>query len=242
MLNKEEFADLRIDSTTRRRIGEVCPYLGLFDDPGTHALFVTDEHRCFANGPQDIALGQQAELCLTALHASCPIAQAAAANPAAQITQSSVARSPRSRPLATLMTVAVVLLVGLGALVAWKFLGDGSEGDAAALVTETATAELSAAVAMPPEAPADVLDAVTATATSTPAATATPTATLAPSPTATLAPTSAPAVSHVVAPGETLGGIARQYGLTAEQLAAANGISPGTVLYSGDSLVLPPPR
>ena len=245
MSDKEQFSDLdplRVDWPATGRIGEVCPYLGLIDDPNTHALFVTDEHRCYANGKQSIVAHQQAELCMTAFHVSCPIAQAAQSAPASSPsgTSSSGARG-RNRRVATIATVVVaVLLVGLGAVFAWRSWSNEDASGAAALVSETPTVELSAAVAQPPEAPAIVLHTATTTPTPEPTATVTSTPTLEPSPTVTPEPTATPVLRHVVAPGETLTGIATQYGLTADQLAAANGISANSVLYAGDSLSVPP--
>ncbi|MBN1309791.1 MAG: LysM peptidoglycan-binding domain-containing protein [Anaerolineae bacterium] len=45
--------------------------------------------------------------------------------------------------------------------------------------------------------------------------------------------------THVVQPGETLSAIARQYGLTVEQIAAANGITNPDRIYAGQVLVIP---
>jgi LysM repeat protein len=45
---------------------------------------------------------------------------------------------------------------------------------------------------------------------------------------------------HVVAPGESLSSVAATDGLSVDQLAAANGISPATQLISGASLAIPP--
>jgi LysM repeat protein len=60
------------------------------------------------------------------------------------------------------------------------------------------------------------------------------------------APTPAPAPSttaesktgksHVVAKGETLYSISRRYGLSVDELLALNGMSPGAVIYPGQSL------
>ena len=44
---------------------------------------------------------------------------------------------------------------------------------------------------------------------------------------------------HVVQPGETLYGIARLYGVTIQQIAAANGIVNPNILYVGQRLVIP---
>lgn len=45
--------------------------------------------------------------------------------------------------------------------------------------------------------------------------------------------------THVVQAGETLGSVARTYGVTADQLGAANGIAPGMTVRTGQSLVIP---
>jgi N-acetylmuramoyl-L-alanine amidase len=45
---------------------------------------------------------------------------------------------------------------------------------------------------------------------------------------------------HVVAPGETLTSVAAADGLTVDQLAAANGISPYTQLIAGTGIAIPP--
>ncbi len=55
----------------------------------------------------------------------------------------------------------------------------------------------------------------------------------------------APAVAqaafpHVVASGESLSSVAAADGLTVAQLAAANGVSPGSQLTAGSTLLIPP--
>ena len=55
------------------------------------------------------------------------------------------------------------------------------------------------------------------------------------------APTAASAsFLHVVSPGETLTSIAAADGLSLDQLAAANGVSPGTQLVAGSTIAIPP--
>jgi LysM repeat protein len=49
----------------------------------------------------------------------------------------------------------------------------------------------------------------------------------------------APAATHVVAPGETLWGIAQNNGLSANAVAAANGLSPEARVVAGTSLTIP---
>jgi hypothetical protein len=47
-------------------------------------------------------------------------------------------------------------------------------------------------------------------------------------------------VPHTVAPGESLWSIAAQDGLTVDELAAANGLSPDAPLVAGTTLLIPP--
>src|ERR1700716_2777926 len=57
------------------------------------------------------------------------------------------------------------------------------------------------------------------------------------------APTGASAAfPHLVAPGESLSSVAATDGLTVEQLAAANGLSPEASLISGSTLMIPSPE
>lgn len=80
--------------------------------------------------------------------------------------------------------------------------------------------------------------------TPTPTWTPLPTFTPMPLPTATaivmptLPPTPTPA-GHVVVLGETLRTIATAYGVSVEELAEANGLSPNAVLKPGDVLIIP---
>ena len=45
-----------------------------------------------------------------------------------------------------------------------------------------------------------------------------------------------------IRPGDTLYQLGREYGLTVDQLVAANGIDPHKYLVVGDSLIIPAPR
>ena len=53
--------------------------------------------------------------------------------------------------------------------------------------------------------------------------------------------TAAASASHLVAPGETLSGIAAANGLSTQALAAANGLSPDAFVISGRSIAIPAP-
>lgn len=63
---------------------------------------------------------------------------------------------------------------------------------------------------------------------------------LTPAPTNTPAPTPTPSV-HVVQPGDTLLGIALQYGVTLEELYQVNGVLKPELLQIGQSIVIPAP-
>ena len=98
----------------------------------------------------------------------------------------------------------------------------------------TAASETRAATDSPlqPSATPSQITAPTATGTATAEPTAAPTDT-------PPAPTSAPATStHVVQQGETLFRIATRYGITVDELRAANGIT-GDLIFAGQTLTIP---
>ena len=53
---------------------------GLPGDPATRAMFVTADHRCYANDGRAVELEHQEELCMTAAHVKCPLALRALAS------------------------------------------------------------------------------------------------------------------------------------------------------------------
>jgi len=80
----------------------------------------------------------------------------------------------------------------------------------------------------------------TVTPTSTPTSTPTPTVTATPTPTFTPTPTLTPTpIVHVVTAGQTLYGIAQFYGVTVDDLTAANDISDMGYVHPGDELIIP---
>lgn len=81
---------------------------------------------------------------------------------------------------------------------------------------------------------------ITPTATITPTTTPTPTRTPTITPTATATPTPAP-IYHTVQSGDTLYGIAEQYGVTLGDLLAANQIGEDAILRINQILLVPPP-
>ena len=130
-------------------------------------------------------------------------------------------------PVLAGVLLAITLLAAGGA--AWLRWGaarpTGAEPIAAA-PTSTATAAPTTARATEPPTP---------TATATPAATATDAVPTTPTTTATPA-----ATEYTVQPGDTLGAIAAQFGLTAEELAAFNDLADPDLIDVGAVLRLPP--
>ncbi len=78
----------------------------------------------------------------------------------------------------------------------------------------------------------------TPTPTATPTVTPTPTRTPTPSPTPTPTPLP-PTITYVVQPGDTLASIARDFDVALEDLLAANGLTPQSIIHVGDKLVIP---
>ena len=55
-------------------LAAVCAYLGLGDDPDSHATYATEAHRCYRMpDPTRIAPGHQTTFCLVANHVACPV-------------------------------------------------------------------------------------------------------------------------------------------------------------------------
>ena len=48
--------------------------------------------------------------------------------------------------------------------------------------------------------------------------------------------------THIVAPGQLLGTIARKYGISVQALCGANGLNENDIIRPGQRLVIPPPR
>ncbi len=78
----------------------------------------------------------------------------------------------------------------------------------------------------------------TLTPTTTPTPTQTPTPTLSPTPVPT--PTPIPPETYIVQPGDTLLGIALEYGITVEELQAYNDLD-SDIIVAGQTLLIPPP-
>ena len=119
------------------------------------------------------------------------------------------------------------------------FASDSQPAGAAVTLSGATTPTLSPTLPATAATPVAVTTPVVAVATPTPIAPLVPTAAPPPPPTPT--PTVAPIGSYVVADGDTLYGIALQYGLTTDELAAFNGISDPSLLSIGQELAIPAP-
>jgi uncharacterized protein YkwD len=67
-----------------------------------------------------------------------------------------------------------------------------------------------------------------------------PTRALSPVPSRTLLPATSTPIAHIVQPGDTLLGLAMQYGVPMAAIQLENGMGESTVLYVGDVLIIPP--
>jgi len=239
----------------------VCPYL-LAADGASRSSSPAHDHRCHAVAPAAVlATEKQRRLCLVDEHLACSTYEAATAGiggpPSRRVghvrrpvTRTAplfldAGRFPMALPslagrggtqggIVALMAVAFVALVvtrvggggpGLGPPAA------GAAGSPAASVTASATAVTTTAPSTPDAGPARTL--VPSDVEPTPDASPTSP----PSPTAA-SPSRAPA-SHIVKSGDTLSGIAREYGTTWQVLAELNNIKDPSRLRVGQVIKLP---
>jgi LysM repeat protein len=240
---------------------EVCPYLGLPDDPRTRFTFADPAHRCHVGAkPIPIDLGHQGAYCLTTGYPACKrfrspkTAGGPASGPARSFSATIVAGAVvpvataaadatvsrdggtsrgRSRALrrAAALLAVLALVMLMGAIRAGVIGGSPAGGGAPGVVASPAAAET--------PAPTTVTSASTATPTAGLRSTSATTA-----PTATPVPTGTPrsvSVIHVVVRGETLSSIAARYGVTAKAIQDANKIVDPSLILAGDRLVIPPP-
>ena len=60
--------------TGQEELTAICQYLGLGDDPDSHATYATEAHRCYRMpNPTKIATTHQESYCLVANHTACPV-------------------------------------------------------------------------------------------------------------------------------------------------------------------------
>ena len=241
---------------TNLPVPAVCPYL-LSADGSWRSTSAAREHRCTAvMPPSPLAAEKQRRLCLTADHVSC--ATFVAATEARATTRRPVdLRRPiaRTTPLVldqgrltlAIPSIASIPMAGQGVLIGLLGVAFG-----AVLIARLATGGGSEAGVIIPvgagsPSPSATEAAVAATpppATAKPTAVLTPTAKASPTlvPTGpTAKPTATPAkpTSYKVKSGDTLSGIAAEFGTTVKVLAELNGIKDPSKLHIGQVIKLP---
>lgn len=231
----------------------ICPFLALGDDGRSVVDGVDPTHRCLAALPSiPLDRSTQAGLCLHEGHAEC--ARFKEAN-ARRLDQRA---SPRPAPDATFASTRLILepdstwgAVGLGnggmrrrgrvvftgasVLLLLGAAAAGASTNGFGLLATSSIATPSAT----PSAPPTASPVPTATASPVPTATVGPTPTPAPptgSPTRTARPSPR---TYVVQAGDTLSSIAVRFGVTVQQLSAANNLDPKQVINIGQVLVIP---
>jgi LysM repeat protein len=245
-------------------VERICPFLALEGDARTAVAGFDPEHRCWAaRPPLPLERAEQLSLCLEPDHRACPRYASALAGatgqqgwprpaPDAVVGRTRLVLGPESalrrlRPARSIAPAArrwalgaALAVVGLTAVAggvtgALGSLPVGAEPTArpTARASITPAASLEAVAGAPSTAP-DLLTPVPATPQPAPA-TPVP-ATPQPAPPSQAAP--APR-TYVVQPGDTLHGIALQFGTTIAVLQLANDLADTDVIVIGQVLVIP---
>jgi LysM repeat protein len=252
------------DRTASLPMHGVCPYL-LSADGAWRSTSAARDHRCTAvNPPSPLAAEKQRRLCLTADHLSC--ATFVAANEAMAVARRPVdLRRPIARttplvldqgrlmfPLPSLTSApmagqgALIGLLGVafGAVLIARLATGGGGGEAGVLVPVgsatpgPAATDGAVAITQPPATAEPATAAPSVEPTEAPAATVEPSPTLVPtgpSPT----PVDATPASYKVKRGDTLSGIAAQFGTTVKVLVELNDIKDPARLRVGQVIKLP---
>lgn len=235
-----------------------CPFLASADQAWVSATSAS-EHRCQAVRPSaSLSEQKQRRLCLTADHGTCAtyVAAIEAREARAPTSESAVGWEwvrttpvvdPRLGRGSTLLAVvgdrrtrqvvpAIALVAALGAL-GFSNLGSGG---GTAIPGPTATASPLPSVSTSPPVVASEPPVATASPESSPEPTPAPTSVPTRTPSPTAAPTAKPSAraSYTVKSGDTLYGIARQFGISTTALKNFNGLTTN-VIHVGQVLLIP---
>lgn len=231
-----------------------CPHLGLYGDPGTHAVYPRPDHRCALPGVNAPTLTWQSLYCLDERHAACPHFQMALHGQPLRLSEPT--RHNRGKYIASI--VGILTLTGVSAAVAVFGLSPSGDVPSSRVSDTDATRDVPGEMLLVGE-PTEAEPTATPASTSTSTASRTTNPTASPAPNATVTPsavptdtpevaaaasTTAPLVSpspqtHTVAGGETLSAIATLYSTTVEILIELNGIADPNSLQVGTVLQLP---
>ena len=206
-----------------------CPLLSTRVDRNTHFAYPSRENQCNAhNRVSTLTLEEQETLCLGPAYPTCRFflahqsRQLATHKAEESLTRVSTPDPPYRPSRLIIAGVAIAAIIICGALLV-----------VAGLPQSIATA---------------IIPTTTPTVTRVPTRTLTPTAVpptdtpRPPTPTSTATPTIRPTatpVFYVVQPGDTLGAIAAAYGVTAQAIMDANGITDPRVVRVGTRLIIP---
>ena len=239
---------------------EVCPYLGLPDDPRTRFAFADQAHRCHVGTkPSAIDLGHQALYCLTTDYPICKrfrspkAARRQGSGPASTLGSSQGPVVGLTAPTALTATTALTArgsrigegngrkrgraLGRIGLLAAILAVGAVVGAIRVGIIGGSSADDGEPGAVVSPAGAAPSAGATPSVPTpATSASTATPT----PAPVATATRRSAPTI-HVVVRDENLISIAAFYGVTVEAIQDANNIPDPSLIRAGDRLVIPPP-
>lgn len=232
---------------------DICPFL-LAADGNWRSIDATGEHRCTAVfPPARLTTEKQRRLCLVADHETCAtfIAALAVREPALERVAATSRPMPRTtpvitergrfalpalsmRPDRTAGQAALVILLGVAfAGIVFAQLGPGGDGSRGGLGASPSPVASAAAVTAAPSDGAVVVSPTPAEQVSP-----TPGITLVPTEDSPAPSTSAPA-TYTVQRGDTLSGIAAEYGTTWQVLAELNDIENPSALRVGTVLQLP---